>query len=246
MERECLILRSVRYSDNDRVVTFFSKDEGLLTGFARGANGPGNRFGASLEPLTWSYFIGRHHLDGTLYRIHKASVIDCFIALREDLERMYWAGAAVRLLLSLLPPQHPEQPLFDSMIRYLKDLESERPSPPLSWLRFASLALVFLGYGIQSGSCHRCHDDLSGRTVTYHIPDGKILCRQCGGVDGKKDGIRTETDVLSLLERWGKNEDVRETVPAELIDSAISLVDSVFGHHIQNWIPVRSLPVSLG
>lgn len=237
-------MRSVRYSDHDRVVTFFSRDEGLLSGFARGANGPGNRFGAALEPLSRSYLIGRHHVEGTLYRIHKASLIDSFGSLRDDLERMYWAGAAVRLLLSLLPPQHPEQPLFDSGIRYLEDLGAGSSSPSACWLKFASRALVFLGYGVHAGMCHRCQEDASERAAVYHPSDGRIFCRRCSGKE-TGDGIRTEPLVLKFMERWGKDDETCDPARQDLVDHAVSFVDSLLGHHVRGWIPVRSLPVSL-
>lgn len=218
-----------------------------MSGFARGANGPGNRFGASLEPLTRSYVIGRHHVEGTLYRIHKASIIDSFGPLRDDLERMYWAGAAVRLLLSLLPPQHPEQPLFDSVIRYLANLGAGSLSPPACWLKFVSRALVLLGYGIHAGLCHRCREDMSEKTAVYHPSDGRIFCRRCSVASGKEtgEGIRTEPLVLKFMEGWGKDDEACDPVRQDLVGHAISFVDSLLGHHVRGWIPVRSLPVSL-
>lgn len=246
MEQEALILRSVRYSEHDRVVTFFSAQEGLLTGFARGSAGLGNRFGAAFEPLTLSRILGRHHVEGTLFRLHKASIIDAFSALKSDLDRFYWAGLAVRVLLALLPPAHPEPFLFDLSIRYLEALSVPGNSPAGAWIRFGSRSLGILGYGIHSVPCCSCQETERAGTIVYQVSDGRALCLACSSGEESLSWVRTNPGTILLIERLGSDSYNWSTkIPVDQLRSAASFLDHVFGCRIPGWKGTSSLPLSI-
>ncbi|MHB8423343.1 MAG: DNA repair protein RecO [Leptospirales bacterium] len=246
MEQEALILRSVRYSEHDRVVTFFSAQEGLLTGFARGSAGLGNRFGASFEPLTLSHILGRHHLEGTLFRLHKASIVNAFSALKSDLDCFYWAGLAVRVLLSLLPPAHPEPFLFDLSIRYLDALSIPENSPATTWIRFASQALGMLGYGIHFRPCSACQSTEGTGGIVYQVTDGRILCLSCASGDESPLWARTDSGTILLVERMGGERDCWSTkIPLVHLRSATSFLDQVFSVRIPGWKATSTLPLTI-
>ncbi len=246
MEQEALILRSVRFSEHDRVVTFFSAQEGLLTGFAKGSAGLGNRFGASFEPLTLSHILGRHHIEGTLYRLHKASIINAFSMLKSDLDRFYWAGLAVRVLLGLLPPAHPEPSLFDLTIRYLNDLGIKERSPGESWLRFASQSLSLLGYGIHPSECFSCMEGDDGGRIVYRVLDGRILCLSCLSEEGLTDWVPTSLKTLRLLERLGNGDNIPHgDIASAQLEPAAGFLDQVFKVRVPGWIEIAALPLSI-
>ncbi len=246
VEQEALILRSVRYAEHDRVVTFFSAQEGLLTGFARGSAGLGNRFGASFEPLTLSHVLGRHHVEGTLFRLHKASIINAFSSLKSDLDRFYWAGFAVRVLLALLPPAHPEPSLFSLSIRYLNDLSSPECSPAGAWIRFASRALGILGYGIHSGACSSCHQQDRTGPIIYQVSDGRILCPFCSPGEEKQSWVKTDAEILFLLERLGEVENQGDgEIPGEQLGPVAGFLDQVFSCRVPGWKEISSLPLPI-
>lgn len=246
MEQRSLILRSVRYLEADRVVTFFSRDEGVVTGFARGAAGMASRFGASLEPLTLSLILGRHHLEGTLYRIHKAAILDWFAPLKSDLGRFYWAGVSVRFLLGMLPPGFPEPLVFDMAVRYLESLTDPKESPAGAWVRFATGSLALLGYQILSGTCSSCRETPRDDNFRYNPQDGRMLCSAC------HDTPEVLADSFVAVDRWtleclhglGRNGDE----PFEdllLLERIIVFLDHVLAYRINGWKTIGSLPVTL-
>uniref|UniRef100_A0A7C3LVX2 DNA repair protein RecO n=1 Tax=Leptospirillum ferriphilum TaxID=178606 RepID=A0A7C3LVX2_9BACT len=245
MEQRSLILRSVRYLESDRVVTFFSRDEGLITGFARGAAGMASRFGASLEPLTLSLIMGRHHLEGTLYRIHKAAILDTFVLLKSDLGRFYWAGASVRFLLGMLPPNLPEPLVFDLAVRYLESLADPEDSPALAWVRFATRSLALMGYQILSGTCSLCRETPWDDSFRYHPQDGRMLCSACHD----SPEIRAESFVtvdrwtLEYLHEIGRNGG-KVFLNRPLVEKGISFLDHVLAYRMDGWKSIDSLPVT--
>ena len=245
MEQHALVLRSVRYLDSDRVVTFFSKDGGVLTGFARGSAGLSNRFGASLEPLTLSFILGRFHLEGTLYRIHKASIVNPFSAVKSDLDRCYWAGMGVRLLFGLLPPALPEPLVFDIAVTYLEALSEKDVSPAFAWIRFATSALDFLGYQIRSENCSICKKAPLGNSLIYYPMDGRVLCSRClEHPEGMEEGLKVEVAVLCFLEEVTKKEiDIRGSFPP--MGRSIDFLDRILSRRVKEWRTIDSLPVRI-
>src|SRR4029079_6606184 len=63
---DAVVLRSIRFSEADRVLHLYTLERGRVTAIAKGVRKTGSRFGARLEPLTRSALIlheGRGGLD---------------------------------------------------------------------------------------------------------------------------------------------------------------------------------------
>jgi DNA repair protein RecO (recombination protein O) len=245
LEQRSLILRSVRYLESDRVVTFFSREEGVLTGFARGAAGMSNRFGASLEALTLSLIVGRSHLEGTLYRIHKSAILNPFSNIKSDLDRSYWAGMAVRFLMGLLPPALPEPLVFDNAVHYLESLSGAGASPALSWIRFATCSLDLLGYQIRADACSVCRVIPGRKTLCYYPMDGRVLCTACLGNSGEaEDGLRVTAEILRFLEKVGRRPETVE-VDFSTVRQSVEFLDRILSCRVRGWKTVDALPISI-
>jgi DNA repair protein RecO (recombination protein O) len=245
-ERFALILRSVRYGDDDRVVTFFSLEEGLLTGFARGANAAGNRFGAALSPLTFSSLLGRHHTPDSLFRLHKAHVIDPFPGIRNDYDKLVWAGLPVRAVLALLPHHVQEPALFELFLRYLCLLETERSSYALLWIRFSARMLRIMGFGPLAPVCQGCGLDILIGKVRFDPENGRVRCRDCSRMDGEKSREPVcQADSLRILELFS-GEDLRKVERVILSGhqegQILDLIDQIISWHVHHWTFSGALP----
>ncbi len=245
-ERYALILRSVRYGDDDRVVTFFSLEEGLLTGFARGANATGNRFGAALSPLTFSSLLGRHHTPDSLFRLHKANVIDPFSEIRNDYDKLVWAGLPVRAILCLLPAHVQEPALFELFLHYLCLLEKENSRYGLLWIRFSARMLRIMGFGPLIPVCQGCGLEILIGKVRFDPENGRVRCRDCSRMDGEKSREPVcQADSLRLLERFS-GEDLRKSESVVLSDhqesQLLELIDQMISWHVHQWTFSQALP----
>jgi DNA repair protein RecO (recombination protein O) len=236
-EELSLILRASRYQDASKIVTFFSREGGLRTGFARGATARDNRFGASLEPVTLCRIVGRGGGPRSLYRIHHASILDPYRRIHTDYNRLSWAGLLVRFLLGVLPPDHPEPPLFSLASEALSLIEGERDPPAQTWLSFAREGLSLLGYRPASPVCARCHRIPSGERIHFRPSDGTVLCRGCLGGEGKA-GLETSSDILE----WLSGGEEGFGLSGGRVAEAMAVVDRLIGEHVNGWIPVASVP----
>ncbi len=235
-EERALILKSSRYQDASKIVSYFSFESGLRTGFARGATARDNRFGASLEPLTLCRISGRIGSSQSLHRIHHADILDSYRRIHADFNRLTWAGLAVRFLLGLLPPDHPEPSLFDRTVEMFGELDAGSVHSGLIWILFARESLAILGYRTAPARCARCHKKTQEEGVLFYPGDGTVLCRGCRK-DGEGKGIETSAKILD----WLSGEDPERALDPHYVGAMISFLDDLISHHHPRWIPTGAI-----
>ena len=253
-EQEVLILRSGRYLDSAKIVTFFSREGGLGTGFARGATSRDNRFGASLEPLTRSRLSLRRGTLGGLARILHADVIASYPRIRTDYDRLVWAGLIVRFLLGFLPESHPEPFLFALACGALDRLDGHDRAPAVIWEEFSRQALALLRWGVPAAICRRCgrtgrssgeeKTGLDGSEIYYfRASDGAVFCRSCRLAEGGGELWGVEAEVLNSLSRQESSGDDEELFlrPDSFLRARLAFLDRVIGEHLSRWTPVAEL-----
>ncbi|MDX2179295.1 MAG: DNA repair protein RecO [Bryobacteraceae bacterium] len=119
---ESLILRTYPSKESDLVVSFFTRDEGKLRGYARAARKPKSRFGASLERLSYTrvYYVARENRE--LFNLTSADLIQSQFAISRD----YEAGVALDFVAEvsdlLLPAHEVNERFFRLLLAVLADL----------------------------------------------------------------------------------------------------------------------------
>ena len=251
-EQEVLILRSGRYLDSAKIVTFFSLEGGRTTGFARGATARDNRFGASLEPLTRSRLSLRRATLSGLVRILHADVIDSYSRLRSDYDRMVWSGLIVRFLQGFLPDHHPEPALFRLACEALEGLDREGAMAGELWEDFARQALALLGWGIPEARCRRCglaggegasRGPISPEMFFFRLADGVVLCPRCRLSEGGGDLWAVSPEILSHLCRGQdmNGPQAREGRGSPPLRERLEFLDRVIEGHLPRWTAVADL-----
>ena len=89
-----ITLKSLKWGDADRIVTFYAKDLGKIRGVGRGARRLKSRMGAALEPLSICDLNLFEKSGDSLYRVSQVDLIEPFRHFRENLTMM---AAAARM-----------------------------------------------------------------------------------------------------------------------------------------------------
>ncbi len=92
LKTPAIVLKSRKWGDADRIVTFFTLKHGKVRGVARGARRMKSRFGGTLEPFVYCDLVLYEKPGDTLYRVSQTDVRQAFHPLRNSLETI--AGAA--------------------------------------------------------------------------------------------------------------------------------------------------------
>ncbi len=192
-----LVIKSLDYKDNDKILTLFSLERGKITAGIKGVKKSGAKLKFASEPFAFCEFIlaekqGRYTVIGADY-------IDSFYNLRLDLLK-YYASSVILETLNLLTSENEPSPEFFSLaISAIKSVNYQVGE--LKVLSGYLLKLIEIsGYGLQTMLCSGCFEKINGRV--FFLPKyAEFYCNSCK-VDGVME-ITSET-YNALLKIVGK------------------------------------------
>ena len=120
---EAIILRTRDYSESDRLITFFTRNQGQLTGIAKGARRSKKRFVHTLEPLSHVSITYADRASTGLVRIDGSELKNAFTALRGDIARLGYASVSCEIVLKMSPERQANPSLFTLLCQNLEQLE---------------------------------------------------------------------------------------------------------------------------
>ena len=139
-----ITLKSRKWGDADRIVTFYAKHLGKIRAVARGARRPKSRLGAALEPLTLCDLNLFEKSGDALYRVSQVDLVEPFLRFREDLTLMAAAARMANVVAAVTPDGDPDPPLFETLEQGLRLLVTNS-DPALTALLFQIRLLGLTG-----------------------------------------------------------------------------------------------------
>ncbi len=191
-------LRSQDYSETSRIVTFLTREQGLVKAIAKGSRGARSRFGASLEPLQRLRITLSMRSSRDLQTLTQADLLHPFARLREDLFRSTYAQALAELLARLVPAEQPVEELFEVLLDYLLEMEEGLGDPQLLFLSAQLRVADLLGYGLRTDGCLRCDGSLA-EGGTFVPARGGLFCRSCH--PSRQGGFQVGGETVGLLKQ---------------------------------------------
>lgn len=194
-----IVLRAINYGESDRIVTFFTRDHGKLTGIAKGAKNSRKRFANTLDPFSCSQLFFSQRRPDTLAFLEKCDMEDHYGAIRSHLEKTVFASYLVELVDAFTPERKRHEDLFELLKDFL-DLMN-RVETPESLIRFFEIRLLKLvGYDPVLDRCVVCHEPvLSPDGYHFHPAAGGLQCHTCAPGNNAPFIISTGTIRTLLL-----------------------------------------------
>jgi DNA repair protein RecO (recombination protein O) len=227
-----IILRSRKWGDADRIVTFYSKSLGKIRGVARGARRQKSRFGAALEPFSVCRLNLFEKAGDSLFRISHVDLVRSSQVLREDLNLMASAARMVNVVAAITPDGDPDLLLFDTLEQGLASLH-ESEDPAFTALLFQIRLLGLTGFRPQTDHCAACGKIHAIGEPQFSPIAGGLVCLACaahqrgrcvplsrGSVSFLQQAIRLAPDVVTRLRATGQ---VRNEVE-EAIEGYVTVV----------------------
>ncbi|MDR3723136.1 MAG: DNA repair protein RecO [Terracidiphilus sp.] len=125
---EAVVLRTWPVQEADLVVSFFTRDYGLLKGIAKSALKSRKRFGGALEPMTMvrAWFAERPRQD--LVRLDQLEIVSSPLAQPVDLARATVLSFYAELLDESLPERDPQETIFRLLVSVLEHTHALQPN----------------------------------------------------------------------------------------------------------------------
>ncbi len=182
LKTSAIVLKSRKWGEADRIVTFFTLRFGKLRGIARGARRLKSRFGSALEPFVHGELNLFEKRGDSLYRITGADIRDSFAALREDLARMSAAARMANLVAAVTGEGDAHIGIFDTLLSGLRALRDGR-DPALTALLFQIKLLGETGFRPQTDHCAACGDGHGRMSRQFSPLAGGLVCGSCARRD---------------------------------------------------------------
>lgn len=198
MHRSIILSKQDR-GEADELVVFFSKEVGWLRGVAKNAKKSRIRFAGHLEPFSLVDLTLRSRKKDDLVWIDQSEVLNGFMGIRSDIAKVALAAYFLEISSIFLGESHPDQQLFDFLLRFLQALDVTEPSPLIMLLQEIRL-LGMLGYAPGFQSCPICAKEIEpGMEVLFSPDQGGVAHRDCIGSDER--AVVISPDTLAVVRR---------------------------------------------
>lgn len=172
-----IIIKSINYSDNDKILTVFTKEEGKVSIIAKGARRKKSKISAQTDIFTYTYFCC--YPGKTLYTMKNCEYIKSFNGLQYDLERILFANYVCELMNIFYEDKMEEIISFNLLYFTLGLIEKE----DVNNLSIITLAFMLKLLGITGlipdfSGCMICgKKDIDEGYLDFE--EGGIICSKC-------------------------------------------------------------------
>lgn len=156
------------------MVSFYTRERGLVEAAARGVGRPGSSLAPAVEVFTLSKLFLAEGRGAD--RLTQAEVMESFYELRRDMTRYAYAAVACELILRTTEPGQAIPGLFETLVDYLRAMQETSHPRLLSWA-FELAYLEMSGLAPVLGRCARCERPIVGGV--YVPAHGGLLCAEC-------------------------------------------------------------------
>lgn len=230
---EGIVLGTRSWGEADKVVTFFTRERGLLRAAAFGCRRPRSPLAGAMQMFV--------HADlqfaegGRLETVKTASVRAHHAKLSLDLTALAYATFVAEVVRALLPEGVADEAFFDKIAVILTAFETRNPR--VTALAAVLQTLAAAGLGQSYANCLHC-----GAAITddafFHAREGGVLCADCSTEDAT-DFSQELRLLLVALEQL----DWLHPASMQLRGGTLMAAESLVLAHVQELVgqPLRSL-----
>jgi DNA repair protein RecO (recombination protein O) len=194
---DAIVIGGHDLAEADRIVVFYTRSLGKVRAVAEGMRRIRTRFGGSLQLFAEGRLVFFERPNKTLHKVNEFSVVRSHQLLREDLDRIALASAAVETISLGAEEGEPSPDLYRLLAEGLALLEgAARPAVVLQG--FLLHALRLLGYLPEFSECVRCRGPVPPRAGAFLSPaHGGLICAACR--PGAPDAFASSPEALGFL-----------------------------------------------
>jgi DNA repair protein RecO (recombination protein O) len=170
MQLQGIVLQSLKFKDYDQILTVFTRENGLIKLFVKGAYNlkQGKAPVATLTQIECIYT----QRQSSLYTCQELSTVNYYLDLRNSYQCLESACTIAKAILDSQPEHKPAPLLYDLFVAYLNRLPST-PNPSTLESSFLLKTLRYEGLLGLTPHCNICQDDLTEHYL-YH---GESFCK---------------------------------------------------------------------
>jgi DNA repair protein RecO (recombination protein O) len=226
----------MKYKDSSRILTFYSKEFGKITGIVKGARQAKSRFGAALDPLSHVAIILYRKETREIQTVTGCEVVEPYRSLREDLDKMSLAMQIVEIHNCVTHPDEPNPSLFKLLVQSLSTLNAATSGMRNVFHVYEYYLAHLLGVAPVCTVCVSCGRPLDQERGVLFIPErGGTVCEQCGS--GGTRAIRLTTETQKAMSFIGTEKEIGNLLSTEFPGPVHDELDSALWLYLQSHLP---------
>lgn len=174
-----VVLDTFRVGEADRIVTFYSPDQGKIKAKAKGIARTKSKYGSAAELFALdSFILYAKREDQEIYTLTECMVLDSREEIRADLARLAVAAYIAEMTVAFTPPQDPQPELWELLDETAIALRMAPDVAALPWA-YQIKILEILGHLPDMTGCQSCGKPYKKGAAYFEGGQGGILCQTC-------------------------------------------------------------------
>ncbi len=179
-----VVLRSVKFQESSRIVTFYTERFGRLAGIVKGARKSPGRFGSSLQPMAQVAVVVYRKPGREVQTVSQCDLTVAYRRIPLELGRMAVGLQMVELVTMITHDEEENRPLYDLLSGSLRELDEESDPGWMLLYQFEIRLAGIFGFRPDFNGCAGCGRPFGegmpgGEMVRVDIERGGPLCRDC-------------------------------------------------------------------
>lgn len=196
-----VVLRHADWGEADRLLTLYTREQGMVRAIAKGARKVTSRKAGHLQPFTQITIQLAKGRD--LLIVTQVETINAFLPLHDDLLKTSHAAYVVELLLRFSYEDEGANPsIFRLLVETLGRIEAEEDA----WLavRYYEMRLLdAVGFRPQLFECANCSREIRAEDQFFSFTAGGVICPRCG--EGLRNLSKISLEALKYLRHFQRS-----------------------------------------
>lgn len=171
-----IVISSKDYKDNDKLLTLFTLEKGIVYAKLVGVKKPKAKLKAAKEIFCFAEF--DIAVKGDFLTITSANIIETFYNITQDIDKFYAGCTILEILKTVGKENQNNELLFLETLKTLQQLAYENTLPKLLELRYLIKIFEALGYRLSLNKCSICGDNFVHKRF-FSPSEGAIVCSYC-------------------------------------------------------------------
>jgi len=174
---EGIVIKSFDYRETSRIVTFFTKDYGKITGILKGIRKDHKKFGSNVDKFSVNDLVYYHYRRSDLHLISQCDLCQFFFTIRQDYKKSLAANYSLELIDAIMAQEEVNAEVYQLLLNFLSVLETAKDIDKLVYI-FQIKILQLSGFSPHLDSCVKCDNRIMGRS-RFSMTAGGLICSQC-------------------------------------------------------------------
>lgn len=191
-----IVLKSFDFRETSRIVTFYTKDYGKVSGVLKGIRTNHKKFGSSVDRFSVNDIVYYQYRNSELHLVSHCDLRQYFYPIRQDLKKSLAASYIIELVSLIMPQEEKNERIFQLMLEFLSTMETSQDISRLVHV-FQVKLLSFSGFRPHLDTCLKCSGVITPG-AKFSMKEGGLLCRRCSAGDTTLHAI-SPSSVSSIL-----------------------------------------------